>query len=85
MTNAQFIFSALNNQEMTNIVAFMKKNKTMSLDDAINYFLEVITAYDEDFICERNHDIPSVEQLKKYRIDTRSYNVGIPEDDEIPF
>lgn len=85
MTNTQFIFSALKSQEMANIVAFMKKNKTMSLAEAINYFFEVITAYDEDFICERNHDIPSAEQLKSYRIDTKSYNVGNPEDDEIPF
>ena len=85
MTNAQFIFNALNKQDMLNVVTFMKENKTMSLDDAINYFFEVINVYGEDFIYERDHDLPSAEQMKQYRIDISSYNVGTPEGDEIPF
>ena len=85
MTNAQFIFNALNKQDMTHVVALMKENKTMSLNDAINYLFEVINVYDEDFVCERDHDLPSAEQMKQYRIDISSYNVGISEDDVIPF
>ena len=85
MTNAQFIFNALNKQDMTHVVALMKENKTMSLNDAINYLFEVINVYGEDFISERDHDLPSAEQMKQYRIDISSYNVGISEDDVIPF
>ena len=85
MTNAQFIFNALTKQDMTHVVALMKENKTMSLNDAINYLFEVINVYGEDFIYERDHDLPSAEQMKQYRIDIRSYNAGISEDDVIPF
>ena len=85
MTNAQFIFNALTKQDMTHVVALMKENKTMSLNDAINYLFEVINVYGEDFIYERDHDLPSAEQMKQYRIDISSYNVGISEDDVIPF
>ena len=85
MTNAQFIFSALNKQDMTHVVALMKENKTMSLNDAINYLFEVINVYGEDFIYERDHDLPSAEQMNQYRIDISSYNVDISEDDVIPF
>ena len=85
MTNAQFIFNALNKQDMTHVVALMKENKTMSLNNAINYLFEVINVYGEDFIYERDHDLPSAEQMKQYRIDISSYNVGISEDDVIPF
>ena len=85
MTNAQFIFNALTKQDMTHVVALMKENKTMSLNDAINYLFEVINVCGEDVICERDHDLPSAEQMKQYRIDISSYNVGISEDDVIPF
>ena len=85
MTNAQFIFDSLNKQDMTHVVALMKENKTMSLNDAINYLFEVINVYGEDFIYERDHDLPSAEQMKQYRIDISTYNVGISEDDVIPF
>ena len=85
MTNAQFIFNALTKQDMTHVVALMKENKTMSLNDAINYLFEVINVYGEDFIYERDHDLPSAEQMKQYRIDISSYNAGISEDDVIPF
>ena len=85
MTNAQSIFNALNKQDMTHVVALMKENKTMSLNDAINYLFEVINVYGEDFIYERDHDLPSAEQMKQYRIDISSYNAGISEDEVIPF
>ena len=85
MTNAQFIFNALTKQDMTHVVALMKENKTMSLNDAINYLFEVINVYGEDFIYERDHDLPSAEQMKQYRIDISSYNTGISEDEVIPF
>ena len=85
MTNAQFIFSALTKQDMTHVVTLMKENKTMSLNDAINYLFEVINVYGEDFIYERDHDLPSAEQMKQYCIDISSYNAGISEDDVIPF
>ena len=85
MTNAQFIFNALTKQDMTNVVALMKENKTMSLNDAINYLFEVINVYGEDFIYERDHDLPSAEQMKQYRIDISSYNVYTSEDEVIPF
>ena len=85
MTNAQFIFNALTKIDMIHVVAFMEENKTCSLNDAINYLFEVINVYGEDFIYERDHDLPSAEQMKQYRIDISSHNVGIPEDDELPF
>ena len=86
MTNAQFIFDALTKQDMAHVVAFMKENKAMSLNDSINYLFEVINVYGEDFIYERDHDLPSAEQMKQYRIDISSYNVDVNEEDEvIPF
>ena len=85
MTNAQFIFNALTKIDMIYVVSFMEENKTMSLNDAINYLFEVINVYGEHVICERDHDLPSAEQMKQYRIDISSYNVGISEDDVIPF
>ena len=85
MTNAQFIFNALTKQDMIYVVSFMEENKTMSLNDAINYLFEVINVYGEDVICERDHNLPSAEQMKQYRIDISSYNVGISEDDVLPF
>ena len=85
MTNAQFIFNALTKQDMTHVVTFMKENKTMSLNDAINYLFEVINVYGEDVIYERDHDLPSAEQMKQYRIDISSYNENITEDEALPF
>lgn len=85
MTNAQFIFESLTKQDMIHVISFMEENKTMSLNDAINYLFEVINVYGEDFICERDHDLPSAEQMKQYRIDISSYNVGISEDEVLPF
>ena len=85
MTNAQFIFNALTKQDMIYVVAFMEENKTMSLNDAINYLFEVINVYGEDYIYERDHDLPSAEQMKQYRIDISSYNENITEDEALPF
>ena len=85
MTNAQFIFNVLTKQDMTNVVALMKENKTMSLNDAINYLFEVINVYGEDVICERDHDLPSAEQMKQYRIDISSYNEHLSEGEILPF
>ena len=85
MTNAQFIFNALTKQDMTHVVALMKENKTMSLNDAINFLFEVINVYGEDFIYERDHDLPSAEQMKQYRIDISSYNEHLSEDEALPF
>lgn len=85
MTNAYFIFNALTKIDMIHVVAFMEENKTCSLNDAINYLFEVINVYGEDFICERDHDLPSAEQMKQYHIDISSYNVDISEDELLPF
>ena len=85
MTNAQFIFNALTKIDMIYVVSFMEENKTMSLNDSINYLFEVINVYGEDFISERDHDLPSAEQMKQYRIDISSYNENITEDEALPF
>ena len=85
MTNAQFIFKQLTKQDMIYVVSFMEENKTMSLNDAINYLFEVINVYGEDFVCERDHDLPSAEHMKQYRIDISSYNENITEDESLPF
>ena len=85
MTNAQFIFNALTEQDMIYVVSFMEENKTMSLNDAINYLFEVINVYGEDFVCERDHDLPSAEQMKQFRIDISSYKEHVSEDEALPF
>lgn len=85
MTNAQFIFNALTKQDMIHVVAYMEQHKTCSLNNAINYLFEVINVYGEDFVCERDHDLPSSEQMKQYRIDISSYNENITEDEALPF
>lgn len=85
MTNAQFIFNALTKQDMIYVVAFMEENKTCSLNNAINWLFEVINVYGEDFVCERDHDLPSAEQMKQYRIDISSYNEHLSEDEALPF
>ena len=85
MTNAQFIFNALTKQDMIYVVSFMEENKTTSLNDAINWLFEVINVYGEDFVFERDHDLPSDEQMKQYCIDISSYNEHLSEDEAIPF
>ena len=85
MTNAQFIFNALTKQDMIYVVSFMEENKTCSLNNAINWLFEVINVYGEDFVCERDHDLPSAEQMKQYRIDISSYKESISEDEALPF
>ena len=85
MTNAQFIFNALTKQDMIYVVSFMEENKTCSLNNAINWLFEVINVYGEDFVCERDHDLPSAEQMKQFRIDINSYKEHISEDEALPF
>ena len=85
MTNAMTIFKQLTKIDMIHVVAFMEENKTCSLNDAINYLFEVINVFGEDFVCERDHDLPSAEQMKQYRIDISSYNENITEDEALPF
>ena len=82
MTNAQFIFNALTNQDMIYVVSFMEENKTCSLNDAINWLFEVVIVDGEDVICEREHDVSYATHMKQYRIDTLSY-YGYIEDDEV--
>ena len=69
MTNAQFIFNALTKQDMLNVVTFMKDNKTVSLNDAINWLFEVFYVGGEDVICERDHDLPCAEYMNHCLID----------------
>lgn len=85
MTIAMTIFKQLTKQDMTHVVAYMEQHKTCSLNNAINYLFEVINVYGEDFVCERDHDLPSAEQMKQYRIDISSYNENITEDEALPF
>ena len=88
MTNAQFIFNALTKQDMTHVVAYMKENKTYSLNDAINWLFEVIYVGGEDVICEREHDLPCAEDMRQCLIDVcEMYALGdVDEEDEvIPF
>ena len=85
MTNAQFIFNALTKQDMIYVVSFMEENKDATLAAAINWLFEVINVYGEDFVYERDHDLPSAEQMKQFRIDISSYKEHISEDEVIPF
>ena len=82
MTNAQFIFNALNKQDMINVVAFMEENKDATLAAAINWLYEVVIVDGEDVICEREHDVSYAAHMRQYRIDTLSY-YGYIEDDEV--
>ena len=87
MTNAQFIFNALNNQDMINVVAFMEDNKTVSLNDAINWLYEVVIIDGEDNIFEREHDVSYASHMRQYRLDTCAY-YNLPLDNEgevVPF
>ena len=85
MTNAMTIFKQLTTQDMTHVVAYMEQHKTCSLNNAINYLFEVINVYGEDFVCKRDHDLPSVEQMKQFCIDISSYNENITEDEALSF
>ena len=88
MTNAQFIFNALTKQDMTHVVALMKENKTMSLNDAINWLFEVFYVGGEDVICERDHDLPCAEYMNHCLTDAcELYDLSnVNEEDEIiPF
>ena len=86
MTNAQFIFNALNKQDMIYVVSFMEENKTCSLNDAINWLFEIVFVEDgEDFICEREHAVSYAAHMRQYRIDTLSYYGYIEDDEVIPF
>ena len=86
MTNAQFIFNALNKQDMINVVSFMEENKTCSLNDAINWLFEIIYVGGEDFICEREHDLPYAQHMRQWRMDVCAmYNLGDIDDEVLPF
>ena len=87
MTNAQFIFESLTKQDMINVVSFMEENKTCSLNDAINWLFEIIYVGGEDFICEREHDLPYAQHMRQWRMDVCAmYNLGdIDEDEALPF
>ena len=85
MTNAMTIFKQLTKQDMAHAVAYMEQHKACSLNNAINYLFEVINVYGEDFVCERDHDLPTAEQMKQYRIDISSYNEHLSEDEALPF
>ena len=88
MTNAQFIFNALTKQDMFNVVTFMKDNKTVSLNEAVNWLYGVTVVDGEDEIYERHHDVSYKYHIRQYRIDTCMY-YQLPldyEDDEVvPF
>ena len=87
MTNAQFIFNALTKQDMFNVVTFMKDNKTVSLNDTVNWLYEIIVIDGEDAIFERDHDVSYKYHIRQYRIDTCMY-YKLPLDNEgevVPF
>lgn len=86
MTNAQFIFESLTKQDMINVVSFMEENKTCSLNDAINWLFEIIYVGGEDFICEREHDLPYAQHMRQWRMDVCAmYNLGDIDDEVLPF
>ena len=77
MTNAQFIFKSLTKQDMIDVVSFMEENKTCSLNDAINWLFEIIYVGGEDFICEREHDLPYAQHMRQWRMDVcAKYNLS---------
>ena len=85
MTNAQFIFNSLTKQDMIDVVAFMEDNKDATLAAAINWLFEVIIVGGEDYICERDHDLPYAAHMRQCRIDVLAY-YGYDDDDEVlPF
>ena len=82
MTNAQFIFNALNKQDMTHVVAYMKENKEATLADAINWLYEFVFINGEDCIFEREHDALGAEHTRQCHIDVVAY---YGHDDGYPF
>ena len=87
MTNAQFIFNALTKQDMFNVVTYMKDNKTVSLNEAVNLLYGVTVVDGEDAIFKRDHDVSYKYHIRQYRIDTCMY-YQLPFDDEdevVPF
>ena len=82
MTNAQFILSVLNKQDMVNVVAFMKENKKATLADAINRLYELVFINGEDCIFEREYDALGVECTRQCHIDVDAY---YGHDDGYPF
>ena len=87
MTNAQFILSVLNKQDILNVVTFMKDNKTVSLNDAVNWLYGVTVIDGEDEVFERDHDVSYKYHIRQYRIDTCMY-YQLPLDNEgevVPF
>ena len=87
MTNAQFIFDSLTKQDMAHVVAFMKENKTCSLNNAINWLYEVVIDVDGgDVVCEREHDVAYAAHIKQCRLDIYArYGWDVDSDFELPF
>ena len=84
MTNAQFIFNALNKQDMINVVSFMEENKDATLAAAINWLYEIVFIDGEDCIFEREHDVSYAAHVRQCRIDIYTM-YGWDNIDEIPF
>ena len=86
MTNAQFIFNALNKQDMIYVVSFMEENKEATLAAAINWLFEVVIVDGEDVICEREHDLSYAVHIKQCRLDIYArYGWDVDSDFELPF
>ena len=77
MTNAQFIFNALTKQDMLNVVAFMKDNKTVSPDELIKYYLSLVEKY-KLFSMEDIFDQDDWENFRKFTalVEGKTYVVG---------
>ena len=86
MTNAQFIFNALNKQDMINVVSFMEENKDATLAAAINWLYELVFIDGEDCIFEREHDVSYAVHIKQCRLDIYArYGWDVDSDFELPF
>ena len=88
MTNAQFILSVLNKQDMVNVVAFMKEYNKATLADAIDWLYYLIFIDGEDCIFERGYDVSAsasyASHVRQCSIDTyTTYDWN--NIDEIPF
>ena len=77
MTNAQFIFNALTKQDMLNVVTYMKDNKTVSLNEAVNLLYGVTVVDGEDAIFECDHDVSYKYHIRQLPFDD--------EDEVVPF
>ena len=84
MTNAQYILSVLNKQDMIYVAAFMEDNKDATLAAAINWLYEVAIIDGEDCIFEREHDVSYAAHVRQCRIDIYTM-YGWDNIDEIPF